>query len=117
MKKTTLAVVASTAILVTSITGAYAVSESGNAVKVQVEAQDAETYQRRAQIGKCAEGYSATQTKVDGKSVVYECVKVLRCLGEFKPDDFEVVDTGSSIIQRYKCSMRDKAQLINIPAD
>lgn len=71
---------------------------------------------RRMQLGKCAEGYSASIAKVEGKNVVYECTMSLRCEGKFKATQYEVVVAGGHIIQHYRCSKHDSKQDISLPA-
>lgn len=69
---------------------------------------------RARELSDCSAGYSKRQQHVEGKYIVYECVKTIRCASGFKAEKYEVVEEDGVIRQRYRCSALDKSQMINI---
>lgn len=125
MKKTAIALTASIAVGTDFVTMAFAASSTDARDTIAMQQSVAQNpggpiqmdVRRQIQKGKCAEGYSASTSVVEGKYVVYECTKSLRCEGDFKAKTYEVLDAGGHIIQHYRCTMLDKAQLISIDAE
>ncbi len=125
MKKTTIVLTTSVAMGTTLVTAAFATSSTGARDTIAMQQAVAQStggpiqmdVHRQIQKGECAEGYSASTSVVEGKYVVYECTKSLRCEGDFKTKTYEELDAGGHIIQHYRCTMLDKAQQLYVPAE
>ncbi len=125
MKKIVIVLATSAAVGAAFVTAAFAAGSTGVRETVampQVVTQNTGKpiqmdVRRQIQKGKCAEGYSASSSVVEGKYVVYECTKSLRCEGDFKAKTYEVLDAGGHIIQHYRCTILDKAQFISTDAE
>ena len=69
---------------------------------------------RTRESDECAEGFYKTETQVDGRYKVYECVRTMQCADGFEAELYEVGAENGRVIQRYRCKGLDKSQMIEL---